>query len=437
MAIAYRSSASAYVASSNTLLCNKPTGTVDGDIMIAALHTNAGTSAITPPSGWTLIGTAAADASFTADVNVYWKRASSEGTDYTWTWTNTARTSLAISSYSGCVASGSPIETDVNTANDDTTDWSAMTHNVPGIVTTVANTMAIYVYGGDSSTYYATSSMSAGWTQRVKTATASEIVMYDKAFATATTTEDPSYVTAAAIYAGNVLFALKPPTAPEVVYRSSAFTNTASNTTMTCNKPTGTVDGDIMIAILHLNSGFSAIQVPSGWTLIASTGANASFSADIYAYWKRASSEGTNYTWTWTTSVRGSLGIASYSGCVASGSPIEADVNTEIDDATDFSALTHNVPAITTLTAGTKAIYVYGGDASVGRAATSMTAGWDLRIKTDTGSEVVVYDKSYTTASTTDAPSYVTASITTYGGNLLFALKSVNANTQQFFFFFY
>jgi hypothetical protein len=293
------------------------------------------------------------------------------------------------------------------------------------------------VDGATDHTWTAPTLSGADMSVGVESNSAGECVGFYRAFASTGATGTLSASTVASANVSICLLALKPFIDTSLTYRANAQTNTAGGTSLICNKPTGTVDGDIMVAVLHLNSGFSAIQVPSGWSLVGNSGADANFTADIYVYWKRASSEGTTYTWSWTGSVRATLCVLSYYNCVASGSPIEADVNTEIDNSTDWTNLTHNVPAITTTTAGTKAIYVYGGDASVARATTSMTSGWTQRIKTETGSEIVVYDKAYATATTTDAPSYVTATTSTYAGNLLFALKSVSGGNQNFFLFFF
>ena len=67
-----------------------------------------------------------------------------------------------------------------------------------------------------------------------------------------------------------------------------------TGTTLTINKPSGTVDGDLLIAVTHTNDR-NISTVPSGWTLIefleivAPDGLN--------AYYKVASSEGASWDW--------------------------------------------------------------------------------------------------------------------------------------------
>lgn len=67
-------------ASANTLTINKPTGTVDGDLMISIIYTDANAPTFTPNTGWTEI----VDSN---QVQICYKTASSEGSSYTFTTT--------------------------------------------------------------------------------------------------------------------------------------------------------------------------------------------------------------------------------------------------------------------------------------------------------------------------------------------------------------
>jgi hypothetical protein len=105
----------AYVSTSSLVL-NKPTGTVDGDIMIA--HTFSGVDfyndgTFTAPAGWTLLTgfpTAVDVSNFYGKMFVYWKRASSEGSSYTFTQNRDFYTQGEIITIQGAVASGDPID---------------------------------------------------------------------------------------------------------------------------------------------------------------------------------------------------------------------------------------------------------------------------------------------------------------------------------------
>lgn len=83
------------------------------------------------------------------------------------------------------------------------------------------------------------------------------------------------------------------------LYQSSSVTNLINTGTLTISKPSGVVDGDLMIAIIHLNYNNTVITInaPAGWTLIRTTNATTNGSS-IRSYRKVASSEGSSYDWT-------------------------------------------------------------------------------------------------------------------------------------------
>lgn len=87
------------------------------------------------------------------------------------------------------------------------------------------------------------------------------------------------------------------------VYQS--FTTVALSTTnpLVIDKPSGVVDGDLMIMFIfvNLNAGVISVNTLSGWTLIRSdTSGGAGAPPTIKAYYRVASSEGSSYSWTTT-----------------------------------------------------------------------------------------------------------------------------------------
>ena len=73
----------------SSLTINKPTGTIAGDVMVAAIATVPSTIPITPPAGWTLIQSQQQTTSNTSVLATYYRVAgASEGTSYTWTLSN-------------------------------------------------------------------------------------------------------------------------------------------------------------------------------------------------------------------------------------------------------------------------------------------------------------------------------------------------------------
>lgn len=113
MAVAFRSSASQTASATGHCVINKPTGVVDGDILIASVMAGGvnQTPTITAPSGWTLIASSThtesnvgyyGDESVTERFSTYYKVASGEGSS--WDWTNNMGSGIAggvVAAFSG------------------------------------------------------------------------------------------------------------------------------------------------------------------------------------------------------------------------------------------------------------------------------------------------------------------------------------------------
>jgi hypothetical protein len=106
-----------YHASANTAAASKPTGTAEDDIMFALVlrADDAHTEPSTVPTNWTEI----ADhyqASGDAHHELYWKLAgASEPSSYTWEWSTTKYTAIAIVTYRGGFDTADPIDVVSNT----------------------------------------------------------------------------------------------------------------------------------------------------------------------------------------------------------------------------------------------------------------------------------------------------------------------------------
>lgn len=100
-------------SASVTAVIVKPTGTVDNDIMFAFLKRIVTTDPTGVPPGWALLGK-----NSVGDTThwLYWKLASSEGADYTWTWAGSARTGGTITAYRDGFNTASPIDVVSNTS---------------------------------------------------------------------------------------------------------------------------------------------------------------------------------------------------------------------------------------------------------------------------------------------------------------------------------
>lgn len=89
-------------------------------------------------------------------------------------------------------------------------------------------------------------------------------------------------------------------------YQTIANTGETVGTTIVLTKPSGTVDGDLMVAVLAWDVGGSAktLATLSGWTLIKSDPLTYGTGfAGFATYYKVASSEGASYTWTFSGTV--------------------------------------------------------------------------------------------------------------------------------------
>lgn len=106
---------------------------------------------------------------------------------------------------------------------------------------------------------------------------------------------------------------------------ATAEYNSNSSNSATCDKPTGTVDNDIMFALVEHYSDL-ANSVPSGWTSLGQNTMAGGQTQELF--WKIAASEGSNYTWGTTNSARFRVIIATYRGGFDTTNPIDQFSNT-------------------------------------------------------------------------------------------------------------
>lgn len=135
-------------------------------------------------------------------------------------------------------------------------------------------------------------------------------------------------------------------------------------TSLACNKPTGTVDNDIMFAFIKRNDSTAPSVVPTGWTLAADNpvGGGNSF----WLYYRVASSEGASYTWQWAAGGRTGITIVSYRDGFNTSTPIDV-----VSDTVYTTSNTTVRAASMTVAAVNSPIIFFGGT----HATASMT--WD------------------------------------------------------------
>ena len=106
---------------------------------------------------------------------------------------------------------------------------------------------------------------------------------------------------------------------------------TTSANSLTVNKPTGTLDGHLMIMIVSCSAA-QTLTTPTGWTLVQGPFDSGS-GVRSYLFKKVAASEGTNYTLTFVNSEACSVSIATFSGA-SDISDYYVNDNQAIDPAT-------------------------------------------------------------------------------------------------------
>lgn len=134
--VAFRSFANLTAGTRTDSTLNKPAGTVDNDILLAAIG-HGGAVSITAPAGWTEYSGSPFDVGFTR-VATYWKRASSEGASWTWTHSSSLTWAL-VAAYSGAKTSGDPNDVTPTINNGTGTSVTALsvtiaTNNSLGVI---------------------------------------------------------------------------------------------------------------------------------------------------------------------------------------------------------------------------------------------------------------------------------------------------------------
>lgn len=115
-----------------------------------------------------------------------------------------------------------------------------------------------------------------------------------------------------------------------ITFRASASaSNGGGATTITVSKPSGTANGDLLLASIYVRGAGSTASVtsPSGWTLIRrdddSAGVTGGVGSLVTYYRLAGNAEPASYTWSFDSTRRAMAGIVGYSG-VASIAPTDA-----------------------------------------------------------------------------------------------------------------
>lgn len=184
-------------------------------------------------------------------------------------------------------------------------------------------------------------------------------------------------------------------------YVASAETYATSGTNCIVDKPSGTTEGDIMIAIIHFN-GNVTITPPTDWITIDEDDGVAS-GATVLLYYKIAgASEPSSYTWTSSVSNRHGAIIATFSGSFDS----DPSNGTFSYDYQDNSASTDVAVASMTLTNGcAMVLYLSAYDQASGGVWTAPSE-WTDACANAGGNNVYIGYKTFENSGSTGSVNY-------------------------------
>ena len=263
-----------------------PAGIQNGDLLVAIGF--ADTESITlsgVPSGFNVqyfTATSAGSVLFIAA-----KTASSESGNYSFTWSGTSKNNIAILVYRNA--------TNINTIGT-VQSVTAATGTAARIAPPYSGTL-VCVFGAETSPTITTPP--SGLVSRVSTFDGPSFAVYDLESQSASATSEYSIVWSLSRVLASIQFQItnEPDVAP--VFVASATTNpTSPASTLTINKPTGTLEGDLMVAVMCADGNITWTG-DTGWTEVSEQGGAPWLRI---AYKVAGASEGASYTFTASSS---------------------------------------------------------------------------------------------------------------------------------------
>jgi MSHA biogenesis protein MshQ len=336
----------------SALTITKPAGTIQNDVMIASFgfRTNQpGLSTdvdITPPSGWTLVRRLDNPGPTDSGLAVYQKVAgAAEPASYRWGLTCIATCATnGFQAAAGGITSFSNVNTTtpVDVENGQVTAIGAQT--APSVTTTAANAMLV------ASHSYA----SAGtWTPPPASGGDGAMTEAVDILSGAQSTE-MSYVLHAAAGATAAKQATPAPDDDEGNAHILAL-RPALQSSITINKPAGTIVNDVMIASIGFSPNTLTIPtVPAGWTLVRRVD-NANGNANSLVVYRKTAgaAEPANYAWTFSAAGYLAGGISTFSG-VDTTTPVDIENgNCTQQGSCATTTLSHATPSVATTVANT------------------------------------------------------------------------------------
>ena len=406
MAVTWRNTQNITTTGATTITVTKPTGTVDGDLLILQLVQNTLTQTVTRDlQDWKEIPNTnlITGSRFTA---LYYKYASSEPASYTFTTIVSSVYKISLTSFYG--VGNVAIDTYATQINATSTNrvWPSLTMSAAGMLA---------CFGSMEQTTVPPASM----TERIDVATISMYLMTESVSVgatgtrTGTGTTSTSLVTSIGLIEGpaRVFYGIYNISSIYLIALSSAGTRTI-------NLPTGVINGDLLILSIAYTIDATP-TLPAGWTLIQSsiTGSNT-----LRTYYKLASSEASSYTITWTGTNTVTIGISAFRSYKAW--PITLITS---DQSTNTSTPTIAYPALTPTQINQLLVLfaAYNGNVTI-----SAVHPIFKRIGYQSGTTIVSLFSEYllTTSSTTGRTSTISAGFSSKVVSAIFAADEPTPN---------
>lgn len=279
-------------ANTSSLAVSRPTGTVNGDVLIAVVAWWIDT--LTPPSGWTQIGSTQTWNISGEDVFVraYYRVASSEPSSYSWGLSGVNDIAVSIATYYN-VNTGSVVDAQAGQTNAANTSMTT-----PSVSPTTDADMLVFLgAAGSDSAGSATATPPSGMTERADATAGTWIKAYmaDQLLTAAGATGTRVATLSTSENNAGILVALTP------------SSSGGGNTSVIVNRPTGVVNNDVMLASVAYAGG--TLTAPAGWTQVLS---QAGTGVTLRVYRRVASSEGSTYTWSLDSSDGLAVSISAY-----------------------------------------------------------------------------------------------------------------------------
>jgi hypothetical protein len=358
------------------LTITKPAGTVTNDVMISSFgfRTNQpGLSSdivITPPAGWTLVNRHdnpdTGDGATDNGLAVY-QRVAGAGEPANYTWGLTCITTCATNGFQaaeGGIVSFSNVNTTTPIDVENMVETLAGAQTTSSVTTTVANAMVVTSHTWASA---GTWTPPTGMTEAVDVTSGSQAT-------------EMSYVLQAA--AGATGGKQATPSIDDDVGNAHILAlRPAMQSSITINKPAGTILNDVMIASIGFSPNTLAITTPpAGWTLVNRVD-NTNANANSLAVYRLAAGAAEPASYTWTFSAAGYLagGILTFSG-VDTTTPVDVENgNCTQQGSCATATLSHATPSVTTTVINTMLVTSYTYSSAGTWAPTGMTEAVDVQ----------------------------------------------------------